>query len=121
MRPVEDLLKTSRQLNDFAVVVTAKGEIDLATAPEFRRAMRQACGIVAPPRHVVADLSGVRFLGSMGLQVLAETFDLCREHHTPLQVVATTRAVLRPLQLTGLDRILDVVPAQRGILRDAVG
>lgn len=116
-----DLLTTSRQINGFAVVVTAEGEIDLATTPEFRQAMRQACGIVTPPGHVVADLSGVRFIGSMGLQVLAETFDICRERHTPLQVVATTRAVLRPLRLTGLDRILNVVPAQRGVVPDAAG
>lgn len=54
--------------------------------------------------HAV-DAREVTFLGSPGLALLAE---LAEERGTRLPLWATDRAVLRPLRVTGLDRLFDV-------------
>ena len=52
--------------------------------------------------ELVIDLSGVQFLGSAGLAVLVETQKSSRAREVPLSLIATTRAVTRPLEVTGL-------------------
>jgi anti-sigma B factor antagonist len=102
-------LHLSRRFDDRAIIVRAVGEVDLVTAPELKCSLRMACTLVSPPKLVVADLSEVEFLGSAGLAVLVELHELGQARRTPLRIVASTPAVLRPLQITGLDQVLDVV------------
>ena len=54
------------------------------------------------------DLGGVTFLGSTGLAVLAEADSLARDAGKSLHLVSgpDNHAVRRPIQLTGLDRVL---------------
>jgi anti-anti-sigma factor len=54
----------------------------------------------------VCDLTGVEFFGASGLAVLAETASLTADAGVALRLVADHRAVLRPLQLTAMDRRL---------------
>ncbi|HEV2779984.1 MAG TPA: anti-sigma factor antagonist [Actinophytocola sp.] len=103
------LLDLAQEMVGDAVVVRAAGEIDLVSAPEFRSHLERACAHATPPEHVVADLTGVSFLGSAGLSVLLDIDERCRNRHTPLRVVATSPGTVRPLQVTGLDRVLNVV------------
>jgi anti-anti-sigma factor len=58
----------------------------------------------------VLDLSGVTFLGSAGLAVLAEARNLAVASAVQVRVVAVSRTVLRPMEVTGLDKVLTVVP-----------
>ena len=51
-----------------AVVVTVRGEVDLATAPELESCLQRAFG--AAPDGVVLDLEGLTFIDSSGLRVL---------------------------------------------------
>ena len=51
-----------------AVVVTIRGEVDLATAPELESCLQRAFG--AAPDGVVLDLEGLTFIDSSGLRVL---------------------------------------------------
>ncbi|MFC0437691.1 STAS domain-containing protein [Kutzneria buriramensis] len=67
-----------------------------------------------PP--VVLDLTGVTFLASMGLSLLAEHHDQCAEFGSRLVVVATERVVLRPIQITGLDGLVTIVPTVQAAL-----
>jgi anti-sigma B factor antagonist len=96
------------------LVVRAVGEIDLLTAPAWRRVLTTATRALAATRlddaapELVADLSPVTFLGASGLDVLVELAEQTARHHVRLRVVATGRRVRRPLQLTGLDRHLAV-------------
>ncbi|NMO93236.1 anti-sigma factor antagonist [Actinomycetospora sp. TBRC 11914] len=99
------------------VVVRAIGEIDLLTAPAWRRALHAAADDlestpVTPGRvpELVCDLSPVSFLGASGLDVLVEIAEEVQHRSVGLRVVAPGRRVRRPLEITGLDRHLRVEP-----------
>ncbi|NUT51889.1 MAG: anti-sigma factor antagonist [Saccharothrix sp.] len=82
------------------LVVSVSGELDLDTVPEVRAAITPH--LTGGPSALVLDLSGVRFFGSAGLSLLLET----RGRVDAFAVVATTRAVLRPIQLTTIAPLL---------------
>jgi anti-sigma B factor antagonist len=92
-----------------AMVVHAAGEIDLVTAPDLRAHLEKVCDRAAPPDSVIADLTGVSFLGSAGLSVLLDIDEKCRARQVALRIVATRPGTVRPLQVPGLDRVPQVV------------
>jgi anti-anti-sigma factor len=94
------------------VVLRVSGEIDMLTAPVLTEYVQEQFGRAADsaPRTVVFDLTRVSFLGSAGLAVLAHAQTAAADRGDVVQVVANARAVLRPLEVTGLDKVLDVRP-----------
>ena len=99
--PFDDVitLKTSTG-DDGTVTVTVVGEVDTFTAPVLRSALDTQ--LEQSPNELVIDLSGVQFLGSAGLAVLVETQKSARSRDVGLRLIAATRAVTRPLEVTGL-------------------
>lgn len=81
------------------LVLVVDGVVDLHTAPTFRLAIESGLG--RGPRRLVVDLSLVQFLNSAGLEVLLAAHRLAAPR-TDLRLVATTRAIWRPLQITRL-------------------
>jgi anti-anti-sigma regulatory factor len=111
------------------IVVRAVGEIDLLTAPGWRRVLTAVTRMLgsAPPQptraptdarrgpahrapRLVCDLSPVSFLGASGLSVLVDLAEHTSRAGIELCVVAGTRAVRRLLEFTALDRHLAVSP-----------
>ncbi|HEX6342227.1 STAS domain-containing protein [Umezawaea sp.] len=88
-----------------AIVLVVEGEIDLNTAPILRRALESAA--VPSPALMVVDLSAVNFLACAGLAELVAAHRRAGGR-TRLRVVASGRAVLRVLELGGLDKRLNV-------------
>ena len=84
---------------DDATVVHVVGEIDTLTAPVLRAQLDEHIPAVS---LLVLDLSDVTFLGSAGLAVLVETQKAANARDIALQLIATTRPVTRPLEVTGL-------------------
>ena len=93
-----------------AVVVRATGDLDMATRDVLDVELEAAESLVTSPAPVVLDLTGLGFLASMGLSLLIEHTKRCEGLGSRLIVVATARAVLRPMQITGLDTMLTIVP-----------
>ncbi|MFW3113969.1 hypothetical protein MHAE_09375 [Mycobacterium haemophilum DSM 44634] len=93
--------------HDGVSVVSVSGEIDLVTAP----ALEQAIGAVLAdsPTALVIDLSGVEFLGSVGLKILASTYEKL-DKSIEFGVVARGPATRRPIHLTGLDKTFAMYP-----------
>ncbi|MGY6656740.1 STAS domain-containing protein [Amycolatopsis sp. TRM77291] len=81
------------------LVLIVDGDLDLHTAPAVRQAIESA--LSHRPRRLIVDLSLVQFLNSAGLEVLM-TAHRQATPHTDLRLVASTRAVWRPLQITRL-------------------
>ncbi|WP_433291736.1 STAS domain-containing protein [Pseudonocardia sp. CA-142604] len=105
MPPPEELISVRRATRGRAVVLTVEGDVDVATASVLRRAVDEAL-TEAGPHPLVIDLTGVTFLASRGLSTLVEAHREASAS-SPLRVVVDhTRPVIRPLQLSGLDRIL---------------
>ena len=99
--PFDDVITLSTSTGeDGTVTVTVVGEVDTFTAPVLRSSLDSQ--LEQTPRELVIDLSGVQVLGSAGLAVLVETQKSARSRDVGLRLIATTRAVTRPLEVTGL-------------------
>lgn len=83
------------------------GELDLATAPGLQEKLVEATGLTS--RHLVIDLSDIQYLGSAGLNLLTEIHDAQQTagYHVAI-VVGSNHVAARPLNVTALDRVLDV-------------
>ena len=107
-----DLVRVEVTGDSTSTVVTAVGEIDSSSAPALRTRLDQVLDAGAPT--VTVDLHGVTFLDSAGLCVLAAAHRRAVRAGTRLRVLASSRAVIRPLQITGLYALLDVVSEEIG-------
>jgi anti-sigma B factor antagonist len=96
-----------------AARVTATGEIDSSSAPQLRSRLDEVLdrgGL----EQLTVDLDGVTFLDSAGLCVLAAAHRRASSAGVPMRVLASSRAVIRPLQITGLWDLLAAVRVEPG-------
>lgn len=97
-------LNVSSRFQDDHTIVTICGEIDLYTAP---RLQSELAGLLADgmPARVIADMSGVEFCDSTGMNVLLACLRRARERGGDLELAAPRPAVRKILQVTGLDSV----------------
>ncbi|MEU0221276.1 STAS domain-containing protein [Streptomyces sp. NPDC006265] len=94
-------------------VVTLSGEIDHQTAEAMRQALEVAD--TANPR-LVLDMRGVGFMDSTGINILITAHQALTEAGGWLRLAAPTQAVLRTIQIVGLDTVIDCHPTLRQAL-----
>ncbi|SOE03619.1 STAS domain-containing protein [Blastococcus haudaquaticus] len=119
--PITDLVSVEVSGSGPAVRVTAAGEIDSTSAPVLRQHLDSL--LDGDVRDVTVDLGRVTFLDSAGLCVLAAAHRRAVRQGVTLRVQASSRAVIRPLQITGLWDLLQAeqvdgtpaLPAQQGV------
>lgn len=89
-----------------------KGAVDSSTVAEVTVHLDAALKLAEshPARLVVVDLQAVDFFGSAALNAMLECHDEGKEMGTSVRLVADHDPVLRPIQVTELDRIFDVYP-----------
>ncbi len=87
-------------------MVALRGELDLAGASGLRDRLRTACERNAG--RVALDLTDLTFIDSTGLSILVEYHDKARAAGGRLILVAPRAAVLRILDITGLDERLTI-------------
>ena len=98
--PSDDLISLSVVTSDTTARVRASGEVDSTSAVQLHAELdAQLDGGV---RELVVDLDGVTFLDSAGLCALAAVHRRAQAEGVTLRVLASHRAVIRPLQITGL-------------------
>ena len=88
------------------VSLSVHGEVDLATAPQLARRIREA--LCLPVGRVTIDLSAVEFMDSQGLHVLEDARVAADERHIDLVLVAPARCVRRLLELTCMTDRFDI-------------
>ncbi|WKE67968.1 STAS domain-containing protein [Streptomyces sp. WP-1] len=90
-----------------AVVVTVAGEVDHQTAGVLRSALMPPATADTP--RTVADLAGVGFMDSSGINVLIAV----HQAHEPtgwLRLAGVRRPVLRTLEMVGLTGLIHCYP-----------
>jgi len=92
------------RLGDAACVITVAGDLDLATAPELRRAVGAMLG--EGERLLVIDLTAADFVDSSGLGALTWTQLRARAAGGELRVAGAHDDVRRALALAHLDTVL---------------
>ncbi|MFJ8782237.1 MULTISPECIES: STAS domain-containing protein [unclassified Streptomyces] len=85
-------------------VLTLAGEIDHDTGPTLREALG-ASGIPRP--RIVVDLSRVTFMDSTGINIFLAAHRSLTDAGGWIRLAAPTEAVLRTLQIVGVDTIID--------------
>jgi anti-sigma B factor antagonist len=96
---------------DAQVRLLLRGDLDLASAPEFERAVSEASHEV--PGSIVVDLSALDFLDSHGLRSILSAQRLCEESGCRLSVIPGEQAQ-RLFELTGLTERLPIAQADAG-------
>jgi anti-sigma B factor antagonist len=103
----EPLNVTVSELSPDTILFRVAGEIDLLTGPTLRARLTDTISVT--PANVVIDLSAVRFLASIGLNILVETLATLEAAGRHLAIVVGNNPVVtHTLQTTGLDQVFDL-------------
>ena len=95
-----------------SAVVTAVGEIDATSAPVLRERLEAL--LEGEVTEFTVDLTAVTFLDSAGLCVLAGAHRSAARQDVTMRVLASSRPVIRPLQITGLWNLLKAERIEAG-------
>jgi anti-sigma B factor antagonist len=103
---VELLSVTSHERAGWTVI-SAVGQLDVATAPGFRQTLveTQYGGGV----RVALELSGIEFLDSFGLGVVVGGLKRARTHNGELVVVCPVGRIRHVFEVTGVDRLVRLI------------
>jgi anti-sigma B factor antagonist len=85
------------------VVVRLTGDLDVSNRDQLREVL--AAMLEIGPRHVIVDLSGLRFADCAGLSVLIAVHGWLAERGHALTVTAPQPIVRRLLMITGMDAV----------------
>ncbi|MFD1145575.1 STAS domain-containing protein [Saccharothrix hoggarensis] len=99
---------------DGTVVVAIAGEIDM-TCDNAVRAVLSA-QLDRQPAGLVVDLTAVDFFGSTGIQLVVEASARAERLGVALAVATDRRTVLRPLEITLVNEMVDIHPTVRDAL-----
>ena len=89
-------------------LLTVSGEIDTLTAPQLATALDELLAVA--DGDLAIDLDGGTCLASSGLGVLIHAARDTARRGRMLYVVASARAVLRPLEVTVSSQLFTIVP-----------
>ena len=96
-------------------VVTMPAEIDVTNADEIRQALLAAASHDAAV--LIIDMGATTFCDSAGVQAIIDTHNQAAATHIQLRLVAT--AVLRILELVGIDQLIPIYPTLEAALAGA--
>jgi len=96
---------TATQLDGQGHLVTVTGAVDIATAPQLAEYLVQF-----NDGPVAVDLSEVSFLDSSGMNALLAVHRHLERRDSHLTIRGATPIVLRVLEISGLDHLLDLEP-----------
>jgi anti-sigma B factor antagonist len=100
-------------------VVTAAGEIDLTNAEGLRDALLTALN--AGAQGLVVDMTATTFLDSAGVAAVVRASRRASASDATLRLAVTAAAVLRVLNLVGIDRLIEVHPSVNDALASLPG
>jgi anti-sigma B factor antagonist len=85
------------------VMIAVRGELDLASSPEFLRLVRHEVNGQGPaPRALVLDLRRLDFLDSSGIGALCQIREIAHERGVELRLTDVPEHARRVLEITGL-------------------
>jgi len=91
---------------DFTAQISLSGEIDTLTVGGI--ASRVAAAIAGGPCEVVLGMARVIFIDCAGLGTIVGSQNACRALGIPFAIADPSPRVMRLLELTGLDRSIDI-------------
>ena len=107
-----ELLVVDSEVRPEAVLVHAKGEVDSSTAGELSSQLEAALQQAESQesRLLIVDLQGVTYFGSAGLNAVLDCHKQGLQAGTSVRLVADNGLVVRPIEVTNLDSVLELYP-----------
>lgn len=102
------------QLFDHVTVIKIAGRIDSHSVHKLRQQLLLTADVQRA--NVVLDLGGVDFIDSSGLAAIVHGMKQCRATGGDLRLCKLHQSVRMVLELTRLDKALDIFPNQEGAL-----
>jgi len=106
--PSEPEFSAAPALHDGEIVITVRGELDLATVPELGTAIDAALRI--HPYVMILDLESVTFMDSTASGFLVEARTKAQRAVVDLKLRGITANCRRTLELLELDQLFTFVP-----------
>lgn len=100
---------------DNVVVIKVAGRIDSHSVQRLRQQLAYSAD--GQQNNIVLDLAGVDFIDSSGLAAIVHGMKQCRAVGGDLRLCKPPQAVRMVLELTRLDKALDIFPNQESALR----
>ena len=94
-----------------SIVLEVDGELDLASAPQLKRALEQAWRNA--PEEIVIDLGKLRFMDMSGLRVLLSARQRAERRGTELVLTNVGDSIRRVLTLAGVNGLLPIREGRR--------
>jgi anti-sigma B factor antagonist len=98
----------TEELGDHAYLIALSGEVDLYTAPEFKKELLDA--IAQGAKQVIVDFSKTTFIDSTALGVLVGAVKRLRMNEGQLSLVCSDGNITKVFAVTGLDRVFRIYP-----------
>jgi anti-sigma B factor antagonist len=102
----DDILHVDIKPDDVRPTLVISGEIDLVSSARLRAAIDEALALGAASLEF--DFSHVSFMDSTGLGILASTSDRAMEAGGSVRVRGASPTVVRLLEVSRLDSVIDV-------------
>ncbi|MDP9182374.1 MAG: STAS domain-containing protein [Actinomycetota bacterium] len=99
-------LSCSTASSGTVAVITCAGEIDMSTADALRDELNAA--VQSTATAVLVDLTGVTFMDSTGLGLLAKSHTRAVERGSVIRLVGPIPHVAKVMHITQLDQVLPV-------------
>jgi anti-anti-sigma factor len=114
-----DLLVVDCEVRPEAVLVQTKGEVDSSTVGDLTSQLDAALQQAAThaSRLLIVDLQAVTYFGSAGLNAVLDCHRQGLESGISVRLVAENGLVVRPIEVTNLDSVLELYPTVPDALR----
>lgn len=95
-----------------AAVLCVRGEVDSNSVEALVEALDSSLSAAsaAPSRVLIIELTRVTYFGSAGLNAVLSCFERGRDQGVVVRVVADNPEVIRPIEVTKLDKVLRPYP-----------
>lgn len=103
------LLAVHEQRVGRRTVLSVVGEVDVSTSAELRAAIEKAA---ATSSDIWLDFTGTTFMDSSGVHTLMDARSRLEQAHRRLALICPEGPVLRILNLTSVDRSLEIHPSR---------
>lgn len=114
-----DLGFTTSENDGNWVVLSVRGEVDVATAPQLREHLVRL--VNDGHAHILLDLNEVGFLDSTGLGVIVGSLKRTRSADGDLALCCTQRSILKVLEITGLIEVFKIFDSADDALAAGIG
>lgn len=107
-------MKIEQEVLNKGAVIAPEGELDASTVPAVRRVFEQV--LEARPARVVMDLSGITFLDSTGVGLLAFCHRKLKQHNATLVLAAAHDQPLETLTMLHFSKVVNICDTRENAL-----